>query len=122
VVVARFLSPEWLAEMEAASIAGESGPTDERVVLQQVVTGGPDGEVAYVVEIDDAGVRMTRGRRGDADVTITEDYETAVAIHAGTLSLPDAFMAGRVKVAGNLAALLARQETLAAGRAVQGAS
>jgi hypothetical protein len=117
--VARFLSPEWLVEMQAAPVDSERRPAGERVVLQQLVTGGPDGDVAYVVEVDRGGAWLTRGHRSDADVTVTEDFETAVAIHEGTLSLPDAFVAGRVKVAGNLAVLLARQELLATARVVE---
>ena len=111
--MAKYLSQEWLDEGRklAEDQPVRPGATAK---MQYVVTGGPDGDVAYAVEIDGGRVRLTSGRAPAADVTITEDYETATAIHQGKLTLQDAFMAGRVKVAGNLATLVAHQGTLAA--------
>ena len=60
--MARFLSPEWIEEMNAELSAGERTPDGGRLVLQQVVTDGPDGDVAYAVEIDGGRVHVTSGR------------------------------------------------------------
>ena len=109
----RFLSPEWLAAaadaVRAAAPAGAGSLT-----LQQVVTGGPDGEVAYRVRIAPDAVELLPGRADDADVMFTEDWDTAAAIGEGRLSPQAAFVDGRVRVSGNVALVMAAQESLAA--------
>lgn len=113
--MARYLSPAWLAEVDAVARASER--TAEvvdgvRLVVQQVVTGGPEGEVRYAVRIEDGAVSVVPGEAADADVTVREDYDTAVALHRGELRAPVAFMAGRVVVSGNTQALLGAQAAL----------
>ena len=113
--VARFLSPEWLDELNTAAardhtVAGAvAGAT---LTLQQVVTGTAAGEVTYAVRIGDGRVTVTPGRADDADATITEDAETAAAISSGRLTSQTAILAGRVRVSGDLGALVEHQELL----------
>jgi SCP-2 sterol transfer family len=107
--MARFLSPEWLAEVEAAARRSPAFPADThrgRVTVQQVVTGGPAGEVAYAATVGDGTVVIRVGRAERPDVTFSEDWATAAAIARGALSAQEAFMAGRLRVAGDMAALL----------------
>ena len=114
----RFLSDAWLAAVNTATSArpGQDGdPAREgRLVLEQVVTNAPGGDTRYTLVLDGAGVRVIRGDAAPADATFTEDYDTAVAIHRGDLSPQQAFMTGRIRVAGNIAALMANQDALAA--------
>ena len=112
--MARFLSAEWLRDIDVALAAQPPQAADGKLVLQQVVIGGPDGEVAYAIDIDSGVARVRPGRAPEADVTITEDYDTAAAVHRGELTLQAAFMAGRVRVAGNMATLIAGQSALIA--------
>jgi putative sterol carrier protein len=112
--MARFLSAEWLRDVDAAMAAQPAQADDGKLVLQQVVIGGPDGDVTYAVDIDSGVARVRPGRAPDPDVTITEDYDTAAAIHRGELTLQDAFMTGQVRVAGNMATLIAGQSALIA--------
>ncbi len=113
--MARYLSDEWLAEIEQAAQrsddlrrAGAAGP----LTVQQVVTGGPDGEVAFHVKLSSDGVTVRRGRADDADVSFTQDNETAAAIGRGELSAQAAFMTGRLRVGGDLTLLIERQRDL----------
>ena len=46
------------------------------------------------------------------DATITNDYETAVAISKGELNSQMAFMTGKIKVGGNMAKLMMNQALL----------
>ena len=108
----RFLSPEWLAAAADAVRAATPGGTDG-LTLQQVVTGGPDGEVAYRVRIGRDTVELLPGRGDDADVVFTEDWDTAAAIGEGRLSPQAAFVDGRVRVSGNVALVMAAQQSLA---------
>jgi hypothetical protein len=109
--MARYLSPAWLDEVDA--VARTSGEVPGvRLVVQQVVAGAPEGDVRYTVRIDDGAVSVVPGVAADADVTVREDYETAVALHRGELRAPVAFMTGRIAVAGDLQALLRAQPAL----------
>src|SRR5579864_1404888 len=104
----RFLSPEWL---DAAGDALRRAPglvpdtEDTAITLQQVVTGGPDGEVAYRIRIDHGSVELLPGR-GDADVVFTEDWDTAADVAIGRRSPQAAFLDGRVRVGGDVAAVV----------------
>jgi hypothetical protein len=113
--VARYLSPEWLDQVDAVARGSEELPGlvgDVRLVVQQVVGGAPDGDVRYAVRIEDGGVSVVSGEAADADVTVREDYETAVALHRGELRAPVAFMTGRIAVSGDLQALHRAQPVL----------
>ncbi|HEX5265334.1 MAG TPA: SCP2 sterol-binding domain-containing protein [Acidimicrobiales bacterium] len=82
-----------------------------RVRIQQVVRDGTD-ERCYVVSVDDGLVRVRAGREPDAEVVVTEDAATAAAVARGELSAQTAFMTGRIRVAGDIPALLACYEAL----------
>jgi hypothetical protein len=111
--VARFLTPEWFALVRAAGEPAGAGPPD--VVVAQVVTGGPDGDVRYRVEVRGARATLVSGANGDADMTFTSDYTTAAAIARGDLSTQAALLEGRIRVSGSPAALSDRHPAL--GRA-----
>jgi putative sterol carrier protein len=112
----RFLSPEWLDSMRAAT-AGAAPATELRI--RQRVTGGPDGDVEYVLALAGGEVRFETA--GPADVELTTDYDTAAAISQGLLSPAAAFAAGRLRVGGAVSSLVAHQEAFAGiGRLLAG--
>ena len=108
----RFLSAEWLDELAAAAAAATL-PADIDLVLQQVVTGGPEGEVAYAVRVRDGNVSVTIGPAADAHATLTQDWATAAAVHRGELDPQEAFMTGRLHVSGDVQRLMRYQDALA---------
>ena len=97
----QFLSEDWVRAVKEglnasddfrASAAGQSAR------IQQVVTK-PDGQVMkYWLTIDDGAVDMGVGDVESPDVTISQDYETAVALAKSELSPVAAFMSGRLQV------------------------
>jgi hypothetical protein len=111
----RFTSQEWLDAVIAALGAADARASLQGVVvtLQQIVTGGPEGEVRYWLAFADGDVE---GGLGDApsgaDVTIAQDYETATALARGELNAQAAFMQGRLKITGNMGKLLQHQAAL----------
>ncbi|MDP9452840.1 MAG: SCP2 sterol-binding domain-containing protein [Actinomycetota bacterium] len=114
--MARFLSPDWIAEASATAAASDelAAPTaGVTLVVQQVVTGGPDGEVRYVVTIDDGHVALRAGEDGEADVTFTLDWDTAVAMATGGIGGQEAFTSGRLRMRGDVGVLLRHGPTLA---------
>jgi len=108
----RFLSTEWLTAAAGALRAVAPAESGAHLVVQQVVTDGPDGEVAYLVRISPNAVELVPGR-GDADVVFTEDWDTAAAIGEGRLSPQAALMEGRIRTSGNVSVVMAAQDSLA---------
>ena len=102
----RFLSPEWLDHMRAATAPASPAAT---VSIHQRVTGGPDGDVEYTLRVGGGRATFEPGP-GPADVTLVSDYETAAAISQGQLSAARAFAARRLRVRGSATALVAHQE------------
>jgi putative sterol carrier protein len=112
--MARYLSPEWIEALDAIAGDGTVAPDDVRLVVQQEVVGGPDGDVRYFIVVDGGKAAVQPGDADEPTVTFSQDYETAVAIAAGELSAQEAFMAGRVRVRGDLAELARHQSVVAA--------
>lgn len=114
--MAAYLSPAWFDDVNAA--AGHSAEVrattaGARVTIQQVVTGGPAGDVAYWVRLDDGRVEAGPGRAEDPDATVTQSYETAVALSTGRLEVEAAILGGRIRLAGDVAALVRHHDALA---------
>lgn len=113
--MARFLSPEWFDDVNAAAANDDVSAAVTpglRLVVQQIVTDGPDGEVRYAVRIEDGKVAVVPGEAGEPDVTVTEDHATATAVAQGELAAPVAFMTGRIRVSGDTRVLLSAQPVL----------
>lgn len=104
--MARYLTPEWFeAAQRALDAALPETASDGRVVVQQTITGGPDGDVAYHVIVD-GRVQIARGEAADPTVTFIESWDTAGAIARGELSAQGAFMSGLIRVRGDLPKLV----------------
>jgi putative sterol carrier protein len=108
----KFLSEEWLQALTKAFDRGEIADVD--VVIQQVVSGTPDGEVSYWLAFKDGDVTGAIGRSDAADVTIIQDYATATDLGRAEINAQAAFMQGRLKVTGNMGKLLQHQAAIQA--------
>lgn len=95
-----FLSNEWL---EALGRTVAPPGTDLAV---QVAVASVDATLGYGVVVRDGAVTVHRGTLDHADVTLTCDEATGRAMAEGRLGTTDAFMAGRLRIAGDVAALL----------------
>ena len=115
--MAKFLSQEWADDALSALNGSDdvkSAIKGVQLCIQQVVTGAPDGEVSYWTKFDDGKVEGGLGQASDADVTITQDYDTAVAMNKAELNAQAAFMQGKLKVTGNMGKLLQNQGAMQA--------
>lgn len=114
----KFLTQEWMdAVREALQQSSDvaSAVKGVELTVQQVVTDVPDqGEVQYWMRFDDGSVDGGIGGASDADVTITQDYDTAAAMNRGELNAQAAFMQGKLKVTGNMGKLLQHQGAIQA--------
>lgn len=106
--MAAYLSPAWFDDVnQVARAADELRRTTSgaRVVLQQVVTR-PAGDVRYWVRLDDGSVQVGPGDAERPTATVTQSYETAVAVSRGERSIEDAILAGETRLAGDIGALV----------------
>ncbi len=108
----KFLSAEWVQAVQDAlnghpGFKSAMGNAD--LGLQFNITDTSDGDVSYYLKSSGGSTTVALGSIDDADVTIGQTYETAVAIAKGDLNTQTAFMTGKLKVAGNLAKLMMHQ-------------
>jgi hypothetical protein len=108
-----FLSDEWLEEARKirAEYAGKA-PTIAHVVrMNLVVTSVPFGDKDIDAHLDTSSgeLALDTGHLEGPDLTVTVDYDTAKAIliEGNPQAGMQAFMAGKVKVEGDMAKLMA---------------
>ncbi len=109
----KFLSDEWAQTMTDALNASEDfqkAAANQTTKLQQVVTDVPDGgESKYYFTLEGGKAVVGLGELGDAEATITQNYDTAVAINKQELNAQNAFMQGKLKISGNMMKLMQLQ-------------
>jgi len=132
-----YLTPEWvqafdaalgaldLTDAIAAAGAGSLAAADGAFSVAQVVRGVPGhpGEAHLHLRVagGHAHLALDDGTT-PATATIVLDYADALALSTGELDSADALADGRVRVRGDLAALVAGQEVLAAASARLGST
>jgi hypothetical protein len=129
----RYLSPAWvesfdaalgaldLTDAVAAAGAGSLAAADGSFSVVQVITGVPDdvqaagGDVHLVLTVAEGRAHLALDPAGAVagTATIVLGYAEALAMARGDLDPADALAAGRVRVRGDLAALVAGQDVLA---------
>jgi len=88
----------------------KSAAGSQQVKLQQVVTDTPDGgETKYYFTLENGTANVALGELSDAEATLTQTYDTAVAITKQELNAQNAFMQGKLKIAGNMMKLMQLQ-------------
>lgn len=114
------LSDEWITAFDDIVRRHEglrAATADHRLVVQfsiaPSVVDGPGDVVDYAVVLDHADNRVVAGTHPDPDITLRTDRRTAAAIAGHHESAQSAFMAGRLRLGGDIRALIANQEVLA---------
>src|SRR5882724_460391 len=103
----QYLSQEWLDEFRTMAEDQPVRP-GATVKVQYVATGGPDGDVNYYWVLDEGKILEAKlGTIPDADFTMTTSYDDAAKVQRGDIDATAAFMQGRMKVAGNMARMMA---------------
>ena len=112
--MAKFLSEEWANEVKAALASNEavkSAAGSMSARIQQVVNG-PDGETKYWFKLEGGDLDLGLGDIENPDATITQDYDTAVALSKNELTGTAAYMSGKLRVSGDLMKLMQLQGVL----------
>ena len=113
-----FLSDDWLTAVEGLRAeAPEPPPAMADLVLSINVVEGPSGDV----QVHMRGGHFERGPAEDAPTKLTVPYDVAKAmfIEGNPQAAMQAFMAGKIKVEGDMTKLMAMQSAGGAPSAEQ---
>jgi putative sterol carrier protein len=115
-IVPKFLSAEWVeaAKQIREQYEGDVPAPAHAVKMNLVITESPlgDGDIKAFMDSSGGGLEMDLGELDDAELTVTVDYDTAKAIFVdgNPQAGMQAFMAGKVKVVGDMTKLMAMQQ------------
>jgi putative sterol carrier protein len=109
-VAIKFLTEEWakaVTEAVNSNDAFKQQAQGKTVKIQQVVTT-PE-ETKYFFKLEDGRAEVSVGELPDAEATLTQDYDTAVALSKNELNATAAYMSGKLKIQGDLMKLMQLQ-------------
>ena len=102
----KYLSQEWIDEYNAALAADDAvraALKGKSAILQMVISDSPQGgEIRYWLRIADGSASAGLGDLDDAEVTISQSYETSAQVNSGELDGQKAFTQGKVKIKGKM--------------------
>jgi hypothetical protein len=110
-----FLSEEWVSEARQIreEYEGRSTVTPPSVRMNLNVTDGPfgDGPIDAHLDTSEGQLRLDTGHIDPVDLTVTVDYDTAksILVEGNPQAGMQAFMAGKIRVEGDLSKLMALQ-------------
>ena len=114
----QFLSESWI---EAARdirhrYSGDVPAIDVIVRINVITTKVPFGEgtISAYIDTSNGSLEMELGSIEESDLTVTTDYETArkLFVEQDPIASMQAFMAGRIKVEGDITRLMVMQTSL----------
>jgi putative sterol carrier protein len=91
---------------------------EHEIGLTQLVTGGPEGDVTYHLQVGGGSVAFAPGLADPEHVRMEQSWDTAVAVATGTLNAQEAFIGGQIRLHGDQGRLLAAQPVFGALDAV----
>ena len=112
----KYLSPEWIDAYNATVAADDSvraAMKGKNAVIQMLIAEGPDGEIHYWLRIGDGSVSAALGDADNAEVTISQSYDTAAKVNSGELDGQKAFTQGKVKIKGKMMKMMQLRGPLA---------
>src|SRR3954454_24324160 len=111
----RMLNPEWVEAAKAIreEFEGEAPAPAHSVRMNQIITEVPfgDSDVKAFMDTSDGTLNLDLGELDNPDLTVTVDYTTAKAIivDGNPQAGMQAFMAGKIKVQGDMTKMMALQ-------------
>lgn len=115
----KFLSDEWLNQAKAirAEYEGKGAVPPHQMRMNLVINDVPadvsDGPIKAHLDTSSGDIEMELEHLEAADLTVTMEYETARAIlvEGNPQAGMQAFMAGKIKVQGDMTKLMAMQSS-----------
>ena len=117
----RYLSLAWIDAV--AKTVADNEPIQQLaeahdIGVTQVVTGGPEGDVTYHLQVGEGAVDFAAGPADPEHVRMEESWDTAVAVATGALNAQEAFVSGQIRMRGDQQRLLDSQRLFGALDAV----
>ena len=113
----RYLSLAWIRELTREVAESETMrelAQEHSIGVTQVVTDGPEGDVTYHLQVGDGAASFGAGAADPEHVKMVQDWATAVAVATGASNAQDAFINGKIRLAGDQQALLGAQPVFGA--------
>lgn len=117
----RYLSLDWIHELTAQVAASEhmhEMARSHQIGVTQVVSGGPEGDVTYHLQVGNGEASFGAGVAEPEDIKMEQDWDTAVAVATGDLNAQEAFINGHIRLWGDQQKLLDNQAVFGALDAV----
>lgn len=115
--VLRYLSLDWI-DTVAGAVASSERVADvagqHEIGFTQIVTGGPEGDVTYHLQVTGGTIAFAPGVAEPEHVRMEQTWETAVAVATGALNAQEAFVSGRIRLHGDQQRLLDAQPVFGA--------
>jgi putative sterol carrier protein len=116
--VPKFLSDEWMtaATKIREEFADQGGAPPHQIRMNLVITEVPsdvrDSPIQAHMDTSEGDLKMDLGHLENPELTVTLDYDTAKAIFVeqNPQAGMQAFMAGKIKVQGDMTKLMAMQQ------------
>lgn len=114
----QFLSESWIeAARDIRHRYSSDVPAIDVVVRINVITTKVpfgDGSISAYIDTSNGSLEMELGSIEESDLTVTTDYETArkLFVEQDPTASMQAFMAGRIKVEGDITRLMVMQTSL----------
>ena len=117
----RYLSLDWINAL-SAEVAGSEHMREvaehHTVGVTQVVSGGPEGDVTYHLDVSDGSASFGAGPADPEHVKMEQEWQTAVDVATGELNAQEAFINGKIRLFGDQQKLLESQPVFGALDAV----
>ena len=113
----RYLSLAWIRELTREVAESESLAElahEHRIGVTQVVTGGPEGDVTYHLQVGDGAAAFGAGAADPEDVRMQQEWSTAVAVATGSMNAQEAFITGKILLFGDQQKLMISQPVFGA--------
>ena len=110
----KFLSEEWASAVTDALNSNEAFQQQAQgktVRVQQLVTTPEESRFYFTLQ--DGKAQVVVGELPDAEATLIQDYDTAVALMKNELNATAAYMSGKLKIQGDLMKLMQLQSLFA---------
>jgi putative sterol carrier protein len=113
-----FLSQEWMDAAKAIreKYADQAAAITVSVRMNQVITDSPlgNGDIKLYLDTSSGSLVMEPGELESPDLTLTTDYDTArkLFVDQDQAAGMQAFMAGKVKVQGDMMKMMALQTSM----------
>lgn len=113
-----FLSEAWFdaTDVLAEKYADQLPEITEKARINMIVTATPFGDepIRTFLDTSSGQILLARGTLENSDCTVTTDYETCTAllVQQDQAGVMQAFMAGKIKVQGDMAKLMTMMMTV----------